>query len=93
MHSVIASLSCCVPTLSFSYSIKSKGLNKDIFGHTKYCLSAGELTDDNVAEKIEELLQESENIKRHLERKIPEVKALAMSSGEILRRILQERSG
>lgn len=89
-HSTIASLSCCVPTLSFAYSMKAKGLNKDIFGHTGYCLSPDELTSDIVAGKIMEVLRDSKEIKRHLEQCIPGVKDLAMNSGNILREILRE---
>jgi len=91
-HSTIAALSSCVPTLSFAYSIKAKGINKDIFGHTDYCLSPDELTPDIVAEKIKELLQESKTIRKHLERRLPEFQDLAMNSGRILRKILQETS-
>jgi polysaccharide pyruvyl transferase WcaK-like protein len=90
MHSTIASLSCYVPTLSLAYSMKAKGLNKDIFGHTDYCLSPDELTSDMVAEKIMEVLRDSKDIKSRLEQCIPGVKDLAMNSGEILREILRE---
>jgi len=92
MHSTIASLSSCVPTLSFAYSIKAKGLNKDIFGHQNYCLSPDKLASDTVAEKIEELLQESNNIRTYLKMHIPKFKDLAMKGGDILRTILQQRS-
>jgi polysaccharide pyruvyl transferase WcaK-like protein len=91
-HSTIASLSCCVPTLSFAYSMKAKGLNKDIFGHTGYCLSPDELRADIVSGKIVEVLRDSKDIKRHLEQCIPGVKDLAMNSGNILQKILRKKS-
>lgn len=90
MHSTIASLSSCVPTLSFAYSMKAKGLNKDIFSHTDYCISPDELVPDIVAEKIKELLQESRNIRAYLEQRIPEIQDLAMNSGRVLQKILKE---
>lgn len=92
MHSTVSSLSSCVPTLSFAYSIKARGLNKDIFGHQNYCLSPDRLTSDIVSEKIRELLQESKNIKTYLEMHIPKFRYLAIKGGKILRTILQERS-
>jgi polysaccharide pyruvyl transferase WcaK-like protein len=92
MHSTIASLSCHIPTLNFAYSIKSKGLNKDIYGHTNYCISPEELTSDIAAEKINEMLQESKNIRKHLEQRIPEFEDLAINSGKILHKILKETS-
>jgi polysaccharide pyruvyl transferase WcaK-like protein len=91
-HSTIASLSSCVPTLSFAYSMKAKGLNKDIFGHTNYCLSPDDLTPDTVSGKISEVLRNSKDIKKHLNQCIPGFKDLAMNSGKILREILFKQS-
>lgn len=88
MHSTVASLSSCVPTLSLAYSIKAKGLNKDIFGHSRYCISGTEFVPGAIAERIKEILQESENIRTHLNQRIPEIKDLAMSSGRILQEML-----
>jgi len=90
MHSTIASLSCCVPTLSLAYSVKAKGLSKDIYGHTDYCISSDELVPDVIAEKVAELLQKSTDIRKHLERQMSEIRALAMNSGGILRKILED---
>jgi polysaccharide pyruvyl transferase WcaK-like protein len=91
-HSTIASLSSCVPTLSFAYSIKAKGLNEDIFGHTNYCLSPDELTPDNISGKVVEVLRDSKDIKKLLRQCIPGFKDLAMNSGNILQEILRKQS-
>ena len=91
-HSTIASLSSCIPTLSFAYSMKAKGLNKDIFGHTRYCLSPDDLTPDTISGKISEVLRDSKDIKKHLDQCIPGFKDLAMSSGKILGEILGKQS-
>ncbi len=88
-HSTIAALSSNVPTLSFSYSIKARGISRDVYGHTDYCLSPDQLTPETVADKIEQLLQQRMEVKAHLEKRIAEVKRSAMNSGQLLRDLLE----
>lgn len=90
MHATIASWSCHVPTLSFSYSMKSRGLNEDIYGHTDYCMGPNELKPRIIADRIGSLLKEADGVRRHLKERIPHVQRMAMNAGEILRGILQE---
>lgn len=87
-HSTIAALSCGVPTISFAYSIKAKGINKDIFGHNRFCIEPDKLTPTKVSEKICELLQESEKIKNQISLALPKVKNLAMDAGRYLKAII-----
>jgi len=87
-HSTIASLSSCVPTLSFGYSVKSRGINQDIYAHTRYCLQANDLAPDTVADRVAEMLSDSKDIQAHLGEIIPRVKADALRAGEILKKIL-----
>lgn len=90
MHSTIASLSCCVPTLILAYSMKAKGVGRDVYGHTNYCISSDELVPDVVAEKVAELLGKATDIRKDLERQMSEVRGLAMDSGRILQKILED---
>lgn len=47
-HATIAAYSSCVPTLALSYSIKSKGIAKDLFGtYDNYTISIQNLSSDN----------------------------------------------
>lgn len=89
-HSTIASLSSGVPTLSFGYSMKSRGINQDIYGHTGYCMQANELAPDIVADKISEMLDNSDNIKEQLRGSIPKMRDYALGAGDILKKILSE---
>jgi len=89
MHSTIASFSSAVPTLSFSYSIKSVGLNRDIFGHETYMLSPKDITPEAVIKKIRVLLQDGQDIQHHLKTRLPEVKEQAFKSGIYLEKILR----
>lgn len=73
-HATIAAYSSCVPTLVLGYSVKSRGIAKDLFGQSEhYVLPVQEM------ESAEELrdafcwLMENENgIRKHLNSVIPE---------------------
>jgi polysaccharide pyruvyl transferase WcaK-like protein len=88
MHATIAALSSGVPTLSFSYSIKSKGLNQDLFGHDHYCLSPNELEPERVVEKLRQLAHEKQPVQSTLQGKIPLYEQQAMLAGRILAEII-----
>lgn len=83
-HSTIASLSSCVPTLSFAYSIKAKGINNDIFGNEEYCLNPKEINAELVSEKIELLVRNNNLIREYLQKKIPEIKKETLQAGKYL---------
>lgn len=87
MHSVIAALSSEVPTLSLGYSIKSEGINFDIFGHNDYCISVAQMQPDLIADKIVYLLENSTEIKKHLLSVMPRIKEEAMRAGFYLKDI------
>ncbi|MGB4341705.1 MAG: polysaccharide pyruvyl transferase family protein [Dysgonamonadaceae bacterium] len=87
-HSTIASLSSCVPTLSFAYSIKAKGINEDIFGHDNFCLSPKELNPKNVIEKIKLISDQSSEIKATLRESIPRIQERALYAGKFLNEII-----
>jgi polysaccharide pyruvyl transferase WcaK-like protein len=91
-HSNIAALSSGVPTLTFSYSIKATGINKDIFGDEQYCLKPKELQADLVAERIENLFPSGNMIREHLRTTIPRMKELAMDAGKYLKKIIEHRA-
>ena len=88
-HSTIAALSSNVPTLSFAYSIKAKGINRDIFGHEEYCLDPVQLTPEIVTSRIESMLAGTDNIKQELTEKMPFIRKSAMNAGKILQGIVE----
>jgi colanic acid/amylovoran biosynthesis protein len=87
-HSTIAALSSCVPTLSFAYSIKAIGINKDIFGHDNYCLAPNKITPEIVVERIVQLLENNGEIRNYLGEKIPMIKEMTMESGKYLQNLI-----
>lgn len=88
-HSTIAALSSYVPTLSFAYSLKAIGINKDIFGHRDYCLNSEELNPETIADKIELMLEKKHKIKSELDTSIPKIKKEALLVGKTLQEITE----
>ena len=86
-HSTIAALSSHVPTLSIGYSLKSKGINRDVYGHLDHCVHVSELTSENFTEHLRVLLATESTIRAHLQSRIPELEARAMRTGAMLRKI------
>ena len=86
-HSTIAALSSHVPTLSIAYSLKAKGINRDIFGHLDHCIHVSDLTTENFTEGLRALLANESALRAHLQSRIPELQARALSAGAILRKV------
>ncbi|WMW25425.1 polysaccharide pyruvyl transferase family protein [Methanolobus sediminis] len=87
-HSTIAALSSGIPTLSFAYSMKAIGINKDLFGHDSYCLSPKNLDQDKVIEKMSLINLNEKEIVEHLNYQVPIMKEKAMNAGKYLKQIL-----
>jgi colanic acid/amylovoran biosynthesis protein len=87
-HSTIAALSSCVPTLSFGYSIKATGINRDIFGHTDYCMPVASVRVAEFVEKLAYLMDHQETIRGLLEARLPAMKSTALNAGALLASLL-----
>lgn len=62
-HATIAGFSSNVPTVSFAYSLKAQGLNRDIFGNAdKYLLDPKIISPETTVEKIQHALKETREI-------------------------------
>lgn len=72
-HATIAAYSSFVPTLVLGYSVKSKGIAKDLFGtYENYVLSVQNLNnEEDLANSFFWLMKNERQIKKHLERVIP----------------------
>lgn len=73
-HSTIAAYSQCVPTLVLGYSVKSRGIARDLFGSEEhYVIPVQDMTDPNaLAEGFDWLLRHEKKIRTHLEKTMPE---------------------
>jgi len=87
-HSTIAALSSGIPTLSFAYSIKAQGINRDIFGHTNYCMEPTDLDAEAVASRVTSMLDDSAAIRNDLAGRLPGVQRAALSAGTGLKHLI-----
>lgn len=77
-HATIAAYSSLVPTMVLGYSVKSKGIAKDIFGEEKLVLDLSEISDaQKLIAKFEEMRREELHLKETLKQRIPEIKKMA----------------
>lgn len=72
-HSTIAAYSSCVPTLVLGYSIKSRGIARDIFGTDEgYVIPLQMLKSDNMlVDAFFDIYNRQDEIKAHLESLMP----------------------
>ena len=75
-HATIAAYSTCVPTLVIGYSVKARGIAKDLFGTEQdYVLPVQSLTnEDQLLRGVKWLLEKKDSIHNHLKTFLPEYK-------------------
>ena len=87
-HSTIAAYSSGVPTIALGYSVKARGIAKDIFGEEKYVLDIKAMTNyEELRDEFLKLLENENEIRRELMKSIPLRMRSAMEAGEMLRKI------
>lgn len=80
-HATIAAYSTGVPTMVLGYSVKSKGIAKDIFGEEKLVLGIDEISDaGKLIAKFEEMKNEEDSMKEILKNKIPKIKEMSQKA-------------
>lgn len=70
-HATIAALSSQVPTVSIAYSVKARGINKDIFGNEDAVLHTKNVSDHALRERLEWLLSQEGALKATLAARVP----------------------
>jgi colanic acid/amylovoran biosynthesis protein len=86
-HSTIAALSSGVPTISIAYSIKARGINRDLFGKEDFVLPTQSVGFSALKEKLLYLQENEENLKQILKDRIPEYKNNVSSATELLGKV------
>lgn len=71
-HATIAALSSGVPTISISYSVKAKGINKDLLGEMPVVLPTPQLSASSLMAGLDYLIGNEDLIRSHLEAKLPD---------------------
>lgn len=89
-HASIAAYSTCVPTLVVGYSVKAKGIAKDIFGtYENYVLPVQSLSkEDDLKNAFDWIYQREDQIRTHLQSMMPEYRERALLIGEELKKIM-----
>ena len=88
-HATIAALSSGVPTLSLAYSIKAKGINRDLFGHESYCLNADQLNPNTIVEKIDQMKDSYDSMHEEITAVLPTIFQNAMNAGKYFQEIVE----
>ena len=88
-HATIAAYSSCVPTLVVGYSVKARGIARDLFGtEDKYVLPVQKLARrEELIEAFEWLKAEEITMAQHLQNIMPAYKARAAEAAELIRKI------
>lgn len=87
-HATIAAYSNCVPTMVLGYSVKSRGIAKDIFGEEKLVLGIEDLSDkDKLIEAFKKLIEDEDNVKNQLKRRMPQVKNRANKAAHYIKEL------
>lgn len=85
-HSTIAAYSSGVPTLVMGYSVKARGIARDLFGTEEgYVLPVQALRrPEELTEAFEGMMARENGIREHMKRILPEYCGRAMAAGKIL---------
>ena len=91
-HATIAAYSTCVPTLVCGYSVKAKGIAKDLFGeYENYVIPVQEISNEkDLIRAFEYILYNEEKIRSHLEKNMPNYVNRAWAAGKELYDVVQK---
>lgn len=93
-HATIAAYSSCVPTLVVGYSIKARGIAKDLFGTSEhYVIPVQSLKEpEDLTEGFKWLLDQEDGIRKHYEEIMSEYQNEALQTGKEVDRLWEELS-
>ena len=90
-HATIAAYSTCVPTLVVGYSVKARGIAKDLFGtYENYVLPVQELKKENdLLNSFKWIYNNEFNIKERLDKFIPSYKEKGIKAKDQVEKLLK----
>ncbi|MDU3723772.1 MAG: polysaccharide pyruvyl transferase family protein [Clostridium celatum] len=90
-HATIAAYSNSVPTMVLGYSVKSRGIAKDLFGYERLVLGINEISDSNkLKDGFDQMIKDEKEIKGHLNNTIPRIKEMSYKSVEYLKDLMNK---
>jgi polysaccharide pyruvyl transferase WcaK-like protein len=88
-HSTIAAYSTLVPTAVIGYSVKSRGIARDLFGtDEEYVIPVGSVKGEVLVDAVKRLIAENDDIREHMEKIMPEYKNRAEKAAKTLKEVL-----
>ncbi len=88
-HATIAAYSSFVPTMVLGYSVKSKGIAKDLFGEEKLVLGINDISDSQkLITNFEIMIKEEESIRKQLQKTIPDIKKMSYKAVDYLNELV-----
>ena len=91
MHSNIAALSMCVPTITIAYGPKAPGI-MSLSGQADRTIDLHELSENRLFSMIESAWRDRQKIRTELESTMPRIKELSMQNIEIIAELLERKS-
>ncbi|MBQ8227979.1 MAG: polysaccharide pyruvyl transferase family protein [Clostridia bacterium] len=87
-HATIAAYSNGVPTMVIGYSVKSRGISKDLFGEEKFVVDAGTISCAEVLNaEFLKLISCEDEVRKTLKKVVPMAIKSAMDAGEQLKKL------
>lgn len=88
-HATIAAYSTGVPTLALGYSVKARGLARDIFGSERFVIDSKKVVSpDELISAFDELVRSETQVREILSVKAKEFTSCAFAAGEKLRELI-----
>jgi colanic acid/amylovoran biosynthesis protein len=89
-HATIAAYSNYIPTMVLGYSVKSKGIAKDLFGEEKLVLNINEISDSHLLKTyFDDMVNEEEEIINKLNESIPQIKEMSYKAVDHLKKLFK----
>jgi len=83
-HSTLASFSSGVPTISLSYSLKSSGISRDMYGSDVFCIPGSQVSVERLVDALRLLLNEESEYREKLINRAATMGQRASRAGVIL---------
>lgn len=87
-HATIAALSSGVPTVSIAYSVKARGINRDLFGNEDAVLHTNEVSETTLQQRLDWLLREEQSLRVMLAARIPALQRAARDAAAMVANVV-----
>ncbi len=91
-HATIAAISSKVPCISIAYSIKARGINRDVFGSEDWLVDFMSVSDGGLERTMRRLIEDEDGLRESLDREYPRLSTMARAGGPMLRSCMEGRA-